>query len=147
GGGPAPRGEPACHAADVNQAATRAPLADRAGVPRGKTRFTVRRILEDRRREVLCLRADALFRQKSAPSAPIGPNSKGAEEIQWRTDENGVRQWRTRRAGVRRHKPCGKQLVRRDGALGALANSGRRLVRSGQVPRPRRCLGRRWLVI
>jgi hypothetical protein len=58
----------------------------------GRTRFTVRRTLEGRRREVLCLRADSLSAPASAPSAPTGVERRGNGTPSGRTDAGGLRQ-------------------------------------------------------
>jgi hypothetical protein len=58
----------------------------------GKTRYAVRRTLQGQRREVICLRADALSPPASAPSAPSAPDSRGNQTAEQRTGHNGVRQ-------------------------------------------------------
>jgi hypothetical protein len=95
----------------------------------GKTRYAVRRTLEGRRRDVLCLRADALSPSASAPSAPIGPNPQPEGDLRGRTPPDGVRQGAgecatgaPRPGGVRRGNPNGEWPLRRIGALGALGN-------------------------
>jgi hypothetical protein len=57
----------------------------------GKTRYAVRRTLEGRRRDVLCLRADTLTSSASAPSAPLEPNTQQEGELHGRTPPDGVR--------------------------------------------------------